>query len=116
VYIGQNSQEPANRRPSSLPPFTFGNGYSLRAFDLGGAGVKLELHHEGRVNAAIMLPAQEAGKLGKWLLRTLGQDEHGFPVELAGLLERLSKAKVEGSILERGDKKRIREALQALRS
>lgn len=116
MYIGQEAQKPAERRSSSLPPFTFGNGYSLRAFDLGAAGVKLELHHNERVGAAIIIPPEEVGNLGKWLLRTLGQDEHGFPVELAGLLERLSKAKVETSILQRGDKKRIREALRALRS
>ena len=116
MYIGQDVQKPADRKSSSLPPFTFGNGYSLKAFDLGSAGVKLELQHEGRVGAAIIIPPEEVGKLGKWLLRTLGQDEYGFPVELGGLLERLSKAKVEDSVLQRGDKKRIREALRALRS
>ena len=116
MYIGQETQRPADRRSSSLPPFTFGNGYSLKAFDLGGSGVKLELHHNDRVGAAIIIPPGEVGNLGKWLLRTLGQDEYGFPVELAELLERLSKAKVEDSVLQRGDKKRIREALRALRS
>jgi hypothetical protein len=99
-----------------LPPFTFGNGYSLSAFDLGNSGVKIELHHNGSVHAAVMLPPEAVQELGRWLLRTLGQDEHGFPVELDGILERLSKAKVENSILERGDKKRIKQALRALRS
>ena len=49
------------------------------------------------------------------LART-GQDERGLPVELSGILERLSKAKIKVPILERGDKKRIKEALQTLRS
>jgi len=115
VYIGQETQKPANRSSSSLPPFSFGNGYSLKAFDLGSAGVKLELYQDDRVGAAIILPPGEAGRLGKWLLRTLGQDKHGFPVELGGILERISKAKIEDSILQRGDKKRIREALRALK-
>ncbi len=116
MYIGQDSQKPANRASSSLPPFVFGNGYSLSAFDLGSAGVKLELGHEGQVGAAIILPSEEVGNLGRWLLQTLGQDKHGLPVELGGILERLSKTPVKAPILERGDKKRIKEALRALRS
>ncbi len=116
MYIGQDSQKPANRSSSSLPSFVFGNGYSLTAFDLGSAGVKLELGHDGTVGAAIILPPEEVGNLGRWLLRTLGQDKHGFPVELGGILERLSKAPVKAPILERGDKRRIKEALRALRS
>jgi len=116
VYTGQEPQKPPQRKVASLPPFVFGNGYSLTAFDLGKAGVKLELHHNGDVGAAIILPAAQVQRLGRWLLRTLGQDEHGFPVELGGILERLSKTKIENSVLERGDKKRIKEALRALRS
>jgi len=115
VYIGQDAEKPANRRSSSLPPFVFGNGYSLAAFDLGNGGVKLELGRDGDVGAAIILPPAEVRNLGRWLLRTLGQDEHGFPVELGGILERLSKTKVPLPILERGDKKRIKAALHALR-
>ena len=115
MYIGQDAHRPTNRRSSSLAPFVFGNGYSLAAFDLGGGGVKVELGHEGHVEAAIILPPEEVHDLGRWLLATLGQDEHGFPVELAGILERLSKAKLPVPILERGDKKRIKEALRALR-
>lgn len=116
MYIGQDTHRPANRASSSLKPFVYGNGYSLCAYDLGGGGVKLELHHEGEVGAAILLPAEEVQNLGRWLLRTLGQDAHGFPVELGGILERLSKTRIEESILQRGDKKRIKQALQALRS
>jgi len=117
VYIGEDSPKPANPiSSSSLPPFAFGSGYSLKAFDLGNAGVKLELHHNGDAEAAIILPPPEVANLGQWLLRTLGQDKHGFPVELGGILERLSKPNLKLPILERGDKKRIKEALRALRS
>lgn len=115
MYTGQEAHGPANRTSKSLPPFAFGNGYSLTAFDLGNAGVKLELDHDGDVGAAIILPSAEVQRLGKWLLRTLGQDKHGFPVELGGILERLSKTRIEDSVLQRGDKRRIKEALQALR-
>jgi len=116
VYSEKQAQKLPQRREASLPPFVYGNGYSLSAFDLGNTGVKLELHHNGDVGAAIILPSAQVQRLGKWLLRTLGQDEYGFPVELGGILERLSKTKIEDSVLERGDKKRIKEALRALRA
>lgn len=116
MYIGQDDQGPVGRRSSSLAPFVFGNGYSLVAFDLGNGGVKVELQHQGEPSAAILLPSEEVRNLGRWLLRTLGQDERGLPVELSGILERLSKAKIKVPILERGDKKRIKEALRTLRS
>jgi len=116
VYVEQEAQKLPHRKVASLPPFVFGNGYSLSAFDLGNSGVKLELYHNGDVGAAIILPSAQVQRLGRWLLRTLGQDENGFPVELGGILERLSKTKIENSVLERGDKKRIKEALRALRT
>ncbi|MBN1360670.1 MAG: hypothetical protein JW993_08765 [Sedimentisphaerales bacterium] len=116
MYIGQESEKPTGRASASLPSFVFGNGYSLTAYDLGSAGVKLELDYNGDVGAAIILPPEEVGNLGRWLLQTLGQDKHGFPVELGGILERISKAPAKYQILERGDKKRIKEALRALRS
>lgn len=116
MYVGQDSEKPINRTSSSLPSFVFGNGYSLKAYDLGSSGVKLELDHNGDVGAAIILPPEEVGCLGRWLLQTLGQDRHGFPVEIGGILERLSKAPAKSPILERGDKKRIKEALRVLRS
>ncbi len=117
MYIGENSPRPAgSAASSSLPPFAFGSGYSLKAFDLGNAGVKLELHHDGDTEAAIILPPREVGSLGRWLLNTLGQDKHGLPVELGGILERLTKPNLKHPILERGDKKRIKEALRTLRS
>ena len=116
MHIGQDACRPAQRRSSSLAPFIFGNGYSFVAFDLGNGGVKVELRHEGDVGAAIILPPEEVANLGRWLLATLGQDEHGLPVELGGILERLSKTKVPLPILERGDKTRIKEALRALRA
>lgn len=116
VYIGQENQKSAGRTSPSLPSFVFGNGYALTAYDLGSGGVKIELDHIGDVGAAIILPPEEVGNLGRWLLQTLGQDKHGLPVEIGGILERLSKAPAKLPMLERGDKKHIKEALRALRS
>ena len=116
MYVGQDSEKPVNRPISSLPAFVYGNGYSLTVSDIGSGGVKLELGYHGDVGAAIILPPEEVGNLGRWLLQTLGQDQYGFPVEIGGILERLSKAPAQSEILERGDKKRIKEALRALRS
>ena len=93
MYVEQEAQKLPHRQVASLPPFVFGNGYSLSAFDLGNSGVKLELYHNGDVGAAIILPSAQVQ-----------------------ILERLSKAKIENSVLERGDKKRIKEALRALRT
>lgn len=78
--------------------------------------MKLELSHNGDVGAAVMLPPEAVQELGRWLLRTLGQDEHGFPVEIGEILERISKAKKTNPILQRGDKTRIREAIRALKA
>ena len=116
MYVGQNSEKPVNCTTSSLPSFVYGNGYSLTASDLGSGGVKLELGCRGDVGAAILLPPEEVGNLGRWLLQTLGQDQYGFPFEIREILERLSKAPAPSEILERGDKKRIKEALRVLRS
>lgn len=116
MFMGPDPDRPAKHTSSSLPPFLYENGYSLAVSDLGNAGVKLTLSHDGDVGAAILLPPKAVETFGKWLLQTLGQDEYGFPVELGGILERLSKIKARQSFFERGDKKRIRQALRALRS
>ena len=116
MFMGPDSDRPTKRKSSSLPPFVYENGYCLAVSDLGRVGVKLTLSHDGDVGAAILLPPKAVETFGKWLLRTLGQDEYGFPVELGGILERLSKTKAKQSFFERGDKKRIQQALRALRS
>ena len=103
-------------RRESLPGFSFRNGFSLSATDLGNNGVKIEFSHENDVGAAIILPPEAVGQCGMWLLKTLGQDRHGFPAEFPKILRRLSKHKGIERSLERGDKKRIKDVLRALRS
>jgi len=107
--------KPAGRRLSALPGFRYCNGYTFRATDLGKQGVKIELMHEEDVGAAIILPPKEAGRCGRWLLQTLGQDRHGLPEELADILQRLSGQKGAERFLEWGDKKKIKDALKILR-
>ena len=107
--------KPIGRRFSALAGFRYCNGYTFRATDLGKQGVKIELIHEEDVGAAIILPPKEVGQCGRWLLQTLGQDHHGLPVELADILKKLSEQEGVERLLERGDKKKIRDALRVLR-
>lgn len=99
-----------------LPAFTFRNGYTLQASDLGNSGVKIELIHEHDTVGAIILPPRKVSEYGRWLLQTLGQDRYGLPRELPEILKRLSQQKKANQILQRGDKTRIRDALKVLKS
>ena len=103
-------------RRESLPGFVYRNGFSLSATDLGNNGVKIEFSHENDVAAAIILPPDAVAKCGMWLLRTLGQDKHGLPDGFRDILRRLSQHKGIERSLERGDKKRIKDALRVLRT
>jgi hypothetical protein len=111
---GAGKVEPLRRRP--LPGFSFQNGFSFSAIDLGNNGVKIEFSHENDVGAAIILPPEAVGRCGLWLLNTLGQDRHGLPADFSKILRRLSKHKGIERSLERGDKKRIKDALRVLRA
>jgi hypothetical protein len=105
-----------DRRFDVLPAFIVRNGYTLEASDLGNAGVKIELLHEHDTVGAIILPPDEVGEYGRWLLQTLGQDRYGLPQELPEILTRLSKQKTANQILKRGDKTKIKDALRVLKS
>jgi hypothetical protein len=111
-----NTAKLSGRERRSLPGFEFQNGYRLSATDLGNHGIKIELAHDNDEPAAIILPPQAVAKCGMWMLRTLGQDKHGLPHGLSDILRRLSKLSGSHRILERGDKKMIRDSLRALRS
>lgn len=101
---------------SALSGFHYQNGYRLSATDLGNQGVKIELVHEKDIAGAIILPPGKVGECGRWLLETLGQDKHGLPKELFEILQRLSKQKGGELILQRGDKKTIKDTIRILRS
>jgi len=100
----------------ALPGFNYQNGFSFSTTDLGKSGVKIEFSHENDVAAAIILPPYAVAQCGRWLLETLGQDKHGLPNGLSDILRRLSKHKGIERSLERGDKKRMKDAIRVLRS
>ena len=114
--LNNRTSRQRNRRFDALPTFIFRNGYTLETKDLGNSGVKIELIHEYDAIGAIILPPKEVGDFGRWLLQTLGQDQHSLPKELGEILDRLSKQKKANQILKRGDKTRIRDALKILKS
>ncbi len=106
---------PSIERRNNLSRFSYQDGYTLAVTDLGSKGVKVELRHRYDTAGAIILPPGQAGKCGKWLLNTLGQDRHGLPSELADILERLSKQKANNGVFKRGDKKKLKDALKVLK-
>ncbi|MHC4299077.1 MAG: hypothetical protein ACYS7Y_17525 [Planctomycetota bacterium] len=101
---------------ASLPEFAYEDGYTISATDLGKAGVKIELSHNYNVGGAIILPPKQVAECGRWLLETLDQDSNGLPRQLVGVLERLSKQSGFKAKLERGDKKKIKDALRVLKT
>ena len=102
------------KRYSSIPDFTYADGYRLSATDLANRGVKIELSHEHDRSSAIILPPEQVAECGRWLLKTLGQDRHGLPNGLSEVLRRLSGQRGSEPVFERGDKQRIKEALRGL--
>ena len=48
--------------------FSYRDGYTLSATDLGTKGVKVELRHSYDTAGAIILPPNQAQEYGKWLL------------------------------------------------
>lgn len=101
---------------SALSAFHFENGYTFSATDLGNQGVKVELVHEHQNGGAIILPPAKAQEYAKWILRTIAQREHNSLKELPDILKRLMQQKAIGRMLQRGDKKKITEALRLLKS
>jgi len=107
----------SSRRPrAALPPFAYEDGYTFSATDLGKLGIKIELKHRYETAGAIILPPKEVAKCGRWMLETLEQESHGLPKGLRVILERLSRQSGFKPTLERGDKKKIKDALKVLNS
>ena len=100
---------------AALPEFHYEDGYRLSAKDLGKTGVKIELSHNYNVGGAIILPPEQVRECGTWLLETLEQESNGLPKQLTDILERLSKQSGFRAKLERGDKKKIKDALKVLK-
>ncbi len=120
--IRQSEGKPRSRGFAALPEFHYSNGYTLCLADLGKVGVKIELTDANEASAAVILPPDKTQECSKWLSRTIGQRGHSLPEELSKILGRLltwrepspGSEKEPNKILERGDKKTIREALKLL--
>jgi len=100
---------------TALPVFTFENGYALFGKDLGDGGAKIELCSGDEDGMAIILPPIKAKELGKWLLNTLGEEKLKLPKDLLDILERLVEQKGNEQRLKRGDKTKLKKAIQVLK-
>jgi len=100
---------------AALSGFTFEDGYKFSAIDLGDHGVKIELNRAHDVGAAIILPPDQVRECGRWMMKSLGQNSLGLSKELVDVLQRLIRHEKASKILERGDKKKIKDALKVLR-
>jgi hypothetical protein len=120
--IGQSEGKPRSRGVAALPEFHYKNGYTLCLADLGKVGVKIELTDANEASAAVILPPDKTQECSKWLSRTIGQQSRSLPEELSKILGRLltwrepssGSEKEPNKILERGDKKTIKDALRLL--
>ncbi len=118
--INQSEGKPIRQgRGTVLPQFYYKNGYTLCLADLGKAGVKVELIDSNEGSAAVILPPDKTQEASRWLSKTIGRRSPsdraaGLPEELSKILGRLLKNREPKKILERGDKKTIKEALKLL--
>ena len=100
---------------AALSGFNYEDGYKFSAIDLGDHGVKIELNRAFDVGAAIILPPDQVKECGRWMMKSLGQNTLGLSKELVDVLQRLVRHEKASKILERGDKKKIKDALKVLR-
>jgi hypothetical protein len=100
---------------AALAGFLFEDGYIFSATDLGKNGVKIELSHRAEDSAAVILPVQKVEECGRWLLQTIGQSNRDFLKELLSIFKKLTKQKGLGIALQRGDKKKISDAIKMLK-
>lgn len=113
--IGNYPDKLAKHIHTALPEFRYEAGYIFSASDLGRLGVKIELNNQYDAGVAIILPPGKVGECGVWLLETLEQESKGLLTELLDVLERLSKQKGGKPMLQRGDKKTIKDAIKVLK-
>ncbi|MHC4647387.1 MAG: hypothetical protein ACYTBJ_17995 [Planctomycetota bacterium] len=112
--IDENGRPLINNK-AAISDFCYESGFVLSATDMGNQGVKIALVHESQDGGAIVLPPKKAEECGKWLLQTIGQRSYDPLKELSGILKRLMREKALGQMLQRGDKKKIREAIRLLK-
>jgi hypothetical protein len=116
TYTDKKTAKPTRKELSALPEFHYSNGYTLSLADLGKAGVKIELADRNEGSAAVILPPDKTEECSRWLSKTIAQRSHLLPEELLIILDRLLKGKRPTKILERGDKKIIKESIKILKA
>ena len=121
--IDERTGELITGKVSALSTFLYESGYILCGEDLGNRGVKIELARETEDGRAIILPPEKAKECAEWLLQTIGERKRKFteakyqlPSELSDILERLIERKGPKQTLKRGDKKKIKQALEVLKN
>lgn len=113
--ISQKTAKLIRQKLGVLPEFHYSNGYTLSISDLGKAGVKIELTDRHESTAAVILPPDKTEECSRWLSHTIAQKTHLLPEELLIILGRLLSER-QSKILERGDKKIIKESIRILKS
>jgi hypothetical protein len=114
--ISKKRAKLTQQEPGALPEFHYSNGYTLSLSDLGKAGVKMELTDRHENSAAVILPPDKTEECSRWLSQTIAQRTHLLPEELLIILGRLLREKRQSKILERGDKKIIKESIRILKA
>lgn len=108
--------ESKNDEIHALYEFHYRSGYELSLSDLGKSGVKIELSDNGMDSAAVVLPPEKTKECSQWLSKTMGLQVVDLPHELSKILKRLLDEKDSEKILERGDKKILKQALKLLKN
>jgi hypothetical protein len=104
VELSANSQV-------GVAEFSYQDGYVLMVSDLGSEGVRIELTHPREGSATVIMPPQKVQSCAHWMLRTLALRKNSLPEELPEVLHRL----VNNKTLRRGEKKKVRDAIQIIR-
>jgi len=101
---------------TSLPGFVYRDEQTLAVTDLGNRGVKLELGRNIDTLGAIILPTTEARACGEFVLKSVDCNKFGLPNRLTEILKKILRMPEASVVLQRGDKARIKEALEMLES
>ena len=109
IDIDNATGKPISQETPALSGFYYKNGYELVLSDLGKLGVKIELTNAQESSAAVILPPNKTEECSKWMGKTLGLRNQNLPGELSKIFRRLLKEKRPEKILERGDKKIIKD-------
>ena len=100
---------------NALANFKYENGFVFYGTDLGNQGVKIELMRNYENGGAIILPPKKAIECAHWMLQSIGQMEHDIPKELPGILEKIATDKQAKRLLNREDRKKLKQAISFLK-